>query len=504
MLEGQKVKMPGLKHLWRICQKDELELIDTAAYDILQNMGVCIDDADCIKYLKDAPVQIDEKELIVKFPEWWVRQMLTKVPRNVVCGARDPKKDLHVTGCQRDFYTLICSGATKMYVWDETKKQWESKDTTEADVIRSDRMVEGIDAYEGFYGTVVEDVEKTKQGLPAELHTAYQKMKWSTKHGGPVAITEGGIPEWDLLGRLAAEVQGGFDELAKRPIVAGLPTCIGPLTSTRQNFWAMIGAAKYGLLTYPYWGGTTPFTAPATGPAATILSLACTHYGMAVSEFLKPGVPALPWPFVTPTDPQTGQLALNPLSCLSPGIATQVYQDLYGLPTSSCSYCLTSSLDEAGATWMFSMLSQAIWGGNVVQVGTTPQAFMWETIPMGETIINLIKQMFFELTENLLRFDDEHMGMEMIKRVGPKGMFTTDPHTLKWIDPKLGLFWHANDFIHEHADQWLAKGAKTWVDICRERLPVLEKTVPDPVLPKDVDERMQAILKEADKALAIF
>jgi hypothetical protein len=83
-------------------------------------------------------------------------------------------------------------------------------------------------------------------------------------------------------------------------------------------------------------------------------------------------------------------------------------------------------------------------------------------------------------------------------------MFTTDPHTLKWIDPKLGLFWHANDWIHEHADQWLAKGAKTWVDICRERLPVLEKTMPDPELPKDVDERMQTILKEADKALAIF
>jgi hypothetical protein len=40
------------------------------------------------------------------------------------------------------------------------------------------------------------------------------------------------------------------------------------------------------------------------------------------------------------------------------------------------------SIDEAPTTWMYSLLSQAYWGGNIVQVGTTPQAFMWETIPM--------------------------------------------------------------------------------------------------------------------------
>ncbi|HMF31726.1 MAG TPA: trimethylamine methyltransferase family protein [Candidatus Lokiarchaeia archaeon] len=503
MREGEKVKFPGLNRMWRIGTKDELEMLDNAACKILSEMGVCIDDKDCIEYLKDAPVEIDEKELIVKFPEDWVREMLAKAPKSYVLAGRDPAKDLSVTSAQRDFYTLTCSGATKMFEWNDSTSQWDSRDPGEEDVIRAFKMVDAIDAYEGFYGTMVEDVARTKQGLPAELHTAYNKMKYSTKHGGPCAITENGAKAWDYLGRLAAEVQGGLDELQARPIIAGLPTCIGPLTSTRQNFWSAVGAAKYHLPTYPYWGGTTPFTAPATAPAAAALALACTHYCVAVSQYLDPGTAAIPWPFVTPTDPQTGQLAMTPLSTLVAGLATQVYQDLYDLPTSSCSYCLTSPLDEASATWMASLLAQMLWGGNIVQVGTTPQAFMWETIPMGESILNYLKQMLFEMSENLLNFDEEHLAMDVIKQVGPKGMFTTNPHTLKWIDPKLGLFWHSNDWIHEHADQWRNKGGKTWTQVCRERLVELEKHEPDP-LANDVDERMQDILKEADESLALF
>ncbi len=488
--------------MWRIGTKEELEILDNAAYNLLSEMGVHIDDKDCIQYLKDAPVEIDEKELIVKFPEYWVREMIAKAPKSYNLAGRHPENDIHVNGI-RDFYTFTCSGATKMYMWDEATNKWETRDPGEKDVIRAFKMVDAIDAYEGFYGTMVEDVERTKQGLPAELHTAYNKMKYSVKHGGPCAITEGGLQEWEFLGKLAAEAQGGLDELKKRPRLAGLPTCIGPLTSTRQNFWAAVGAAKLHLPTYPYWGGTAPFTAPATAPAQASLALACTHYCMAVSQYLDPGTAVLPWPFVTPTDPQSGQLAMSPHSMLVAGLSTQVYQDLYGLPTSSCSYCLSSPLDEAGTSWGLQLLAQTLWGGNVVQVGTTPQAFMWETIPMGETLVNYLKQMLFEMSDDLLVFDDEHLALDMIKQVGPKGMFTTNAHTLKWIDPMKGLFWHANDWIHEHSDQWLAKGAKTWTEVCRDRLKELDKYEPEP-LAKDVDERMQGVLKEADEKLALF
>lgn len=504
MRKGEKVKFPGLERMWRIFTKEELEMFDNAAYHLLSEMGVHIDDEDCIKYLKDAPVEIDEKELIVKFPEDWVREMIAKAPTSYILAGRDKRRDLTVSSAQEDFYCLPCSGSTKIYEWDEKINQWNSRMPGEADVIRAFKICEAIDTYEGFFGTLVEDVKRTQEGLPAELHTLYNKMKYSTKHGGPTAITEGGLLEWDYVGKLAAEVQGGYDELTKRPIIAGLPSCIGPLTSTRQNFWAAIGSAKYHLPTFPYWGGTTPFTSPATLPAQVALGLACTHYAMAVSQYLDPGTATCPWPVSTATDPATGQLAMTPSFYLGAGAGIQLYQDLYNLPTSQCSYCLTSPLDEAASAWMYSILMQTLMGGNIVQFGTTPQAFMFETLVMGETIVELMKSTLFELKENLLVFDEEHLALDMIKEVGPKGMFTTNKHTLKWIDPKKGLFWHSNDWIHTHPDQWLAKGAKTWTQLSRERLKELEKHEIDPPIPKDVDERCNAILKLADEELALF
>jgi trimethylamine:corrinoid methyltransferase-like protein len=144
----------------RIATKEQLEILDNAAMTVLSEVGVHIDDKDCIQYYKDAPVEIDENELIVKFPEYWIREMIAKAPRQYVLAGRNPNKDLRITSAQRDFYTLTCSGATKMYCWDEELKQWQSKDPGEQDVIKAFKMVDAIDAYEGFYGTMVEDVEE--------------------------------------------------------------------------------------------------------------------------------------------------------------------------------------------------------------------------------------------------------------------------------------------------------------------------------------------------------
>lgn len=258
MREGEKVKLPSFERLMRLASKEDLETFGNAAYRILSEMGVYIDDKDCIEYLKDTPVEIDEKELIVKFPEYWVREMIAKAPRSYTLAGRTPDKDLSIVGSNKDYYILFSSGATKQYKWDESINQWISSVPGFNDIYESVKMIDAIDAYEGLFGSPAEDVVSTQHGLPAELHATYAKFKGTSKFAGVIAITEGGIKEWDYLGKMTAEVQGGFGELAKRPIVAGLPTCIGPLTSTRQNFWAVVGSAKYHLPTFPYWGAQHP------------------------------------------------------------------------------------------------------------------------------------------------------------------------------------------------------------------------------------------------------
>lgn len=237
-------------------------------------------------------------------------------------------------------------------------------------------MVDAIDAYDGLSNSLVEDVKSSHEGLPAELHAAYAKFKGTSKNIGPIAITEGGTKEWDYLAKMAAEVQGGFDGFRKRPIIGCLPTAIGPLETTRQNFWAIVGGAKYHIPSFPYWGGTAPFTAPATPASQIALSLACTHYGIAVSQYLSPGTAAIPWVICTPVDPHSGQLTQSPMFLLTHGIGNQVYQDLYELATFGCAHALNGSLEEVATGWMANLLLLTLQGLNYIQFRAPPNALM--------------------------------------------------------------------------------------------------------------------------------
>jgi trimethylamine:corrinoid methyltransferase-like protein len=502
MKEGEKVKIPGLERMWKPLTKDEITCFDAAAYKILSEVGVYIDDKDCIDTFKDAPVEIDEKELIIKFPEYWIKEMVAKAPRSYVLAARIPKQDLSFMGPTRDQYAGLTSEATKMFIWNENTNKWDSVDPGINDVIKAAKMVDAVDAFDSFYASPVGDIQSTKAGLPAELHTLYGKLVGSTKHTGGCVITEGGVPEWDYAAKLAAEVQGGIDELAKRPILGGIPSCIGPLQSTRQNFWAMVGPAKYHLPTLPYYGGTQPFTAPATLAGAIALALACNYYCMAVSQYLDPGTATVPTAFSLAANPRNGQLSNAPFLLLSEAVQAQILHERYNLPICEYSNSLTCSLEEQASQMMSQYLTSTLTGTNFIMVDPSPQAFMWEGIVMCEEIINFCKQLLFQFND--MYPTDENLAIDVLKAIGPKKQFTTNRHTLKHIDPKLGIFWEGKTWIKTHADKWRDEGAERWLyDSARKRLKDLEKHEPEP-LPKDVVERMDNILKEADDKLSLF
>ncbi|MHA1268837.1 MAG: trimethylamine methyltransferase family protein [Candidatus Helarchaeota archaeon] len=502
MIKGKKIKLPGLDRMWRPATKEEMRLFDEAAIKILSEVGVHIDDKECINTFKDTPVEIDEKELIIKIPEYWIRDMLRKAPSTFMLAGRIPKNDMSFTGPGHDQYCGITSAATKMFIWNEEKSQWDSIDPGIDEVIYCAKITDALDCFDSFYASPVTDIQSTKKGLPAEVHTQYGKLVGSTKNIGGAIITEGGITEWDFVAQLCATVQGGFDELKKRPIVMGLPSAIGPLQVTRQNFWALQGPAKYHLPTAPYYGGTQPFTAPATMAGAIALAIACNYFLVATSQFLDPGTPTIPTAFHLAAQPSSGQLAFCPYWAWSYAVQAQIYHEMLNLPICEYANSITSSLEEQTAHMMSQYLIATIQGTNWIMVDPSPQAFMLETFVMCEEIINFCKQMIFQFNDYLPT--EENLALDVIKEVGPKKHFTTHKHTLKYIDPKLGLYWHGNTWETRHADKWRNDGAKRWLyDTARERIKELEKHEPEP-LSKDIIEKMDKIVAEADEKLALF
>jgi trimethylamine--corrinoid protein Co-methyltransferase len=90
--------------------------------------------------------------------------------------------------------------------------------------------------------------------------------------------------------------------------------------------------------------------------------------------------------------------------------------------------------------------------------------------------------------------DDEHLAMDVIRKVGPGGHFLSEKHTR---DHFMKEHWRPTLFNRENLANWIKKGKKT-VDqkLIEKALEILKTHKPEP-LPQGIKESLGRIWKEA-------
>jgi trimethylamine--corrinoid protein Co-methyltransferase len=92
--------------------------------------------------------------------------------------------------------------------------------------------------------------------------------------------------------------------------------------------------------------------------------------------------------------------------------------------------------------------------------------------------------------------DDEHMAVDIIKKVGPGGSFLSERHTMQWLNKE--------HFITDITDRrtgeaWEADGKKSVVDRARAKAArIMKEHVVAPVAP-EVEKDFDEIVMKADK-----
>jgi trimethylamine--corrinoid protein Co-methyltransferase len=92
--------------------------------------------------------------------------------------------------------------------------------------------------------------------------------------------------------------------------------------------------------------------------------------------------------------------------------------------------------------------------------------------------------------------DDDHLAVDVIKKVGPGGSFLAERHTMQWLSKE--------HFITDITDRrpgerWEADGRKSVVDRARAKAQrIMKEHKVDPV-PADVAHEFESIVKDADK-----
>ena len=146
--------------------------------------------------------------------------------------------------------------------------------------------------------------------------------------------------------------------------------------------------------------------------------------------------------------------------------------------------------------WAISLFNAGLDGANLVHdVGYLGQGLIGHpaALVMCAEIISYVKRVIcgFDI-------DPEHIGMDVIRQVGPRGEFISSDQTMKFFQQE---HWRPQLCNRDNRQSWSAKGGKNWGEVSTEKaVEILKNHQPQP-LPEDVQNALEAIRSEAEADL---
>ncbi len=465
------------------------------------------------KVYKDLGCTIaDEKKGIVKIPQNLAVEAINAIPSEQVLPGRTPENDILMNaGSGRTFRGGF--GIMALYSKLNTDNyHFEFRDCVDADNWREQKIVEYFPEYD-MTSPIFLPMDLAEAGLPVDTHDLNSTIQCNTKHIWHIDA----IDHIECYTDLAAEVLGGIEELQKRPFITNhgdTPGLVyGQKTSDRMS-GTLEGWEKGRPLLIDHTDVCIPgFQGPCTltgAYAVTVATSASMAVGLALGKngVAKGHIPVMTYDLVMPMDPYT-QMLCACADSFSKMLALHVnfWHNNYNLPKATMWPACNVGGTAAGGDTQAGLLIYHMFNAHQ---SATDQCGVWSTTvgpngiwPDGYAIAaELLKMLSFYFKD--LDFSPEAYMQEGWLAKGPRGDFMKDKYTLthmvdtgfypmrhgyglwelrqylRWIEDKLGI----NDRAHALTNK-------------------IVKEFPAPLPPKDVADRMHAIIAKYDKMYQI-
>jgi len=471
--------------MFRLLSKDALDAIHWATLDVLERTGIKIFSDKVLKMLEEAGCTINYEKKIAFIPSYLVEESLRKRQRTVRLCARNPKYDLKLDGR----HTYICTDGTGTHTFDfETGKRRES---VKDDIVKSARISDYLDTINIYWPMV------TSQDFPAHvrvLHDLEASLNNTEKHVGFETTTTPEEAKNEI--KIAAAVAGDEKKLRKRPIVNFTYCSIAPLQHA-ETIEAVLEFVKVGIPVFFMSMPQTGVTGPVTIPGSLVVNNAETLAGIVISQVASPGSPVGYSTASSNFDMLTSRwLAGSPEAGMIWAAISEIAR-YYGLPSYVGGFGSDAPTPGPQACWekVISGLFPVLSGCDVaVGIGLVDAC---TTLPFEELVIDdEIVRMVFRLAEGI-EVNDETLALDLIHSIGPGGHYLTEKHTLKHFKE------HVIPEISNRKpyDTWKREGAKSVIDVAREKTKEILRTHLPAPLDEDVQKEIKEIIKRADKEL---
>jgi len=426
-------------------------MLKKKVFKLLESYGVKLDPhPEMFKNLKNANLQVDEANCIVRFPSRILEELLKKAPKSFVLGSQNRDKSLLLPRPDGTFYARTGTGAHG-YIDPETGNY---RKVTLKDLTQWADLINQLDEI-SFLPYLFPHDAPTKT---ADVHALATLLKSTPKHIWVQPYSSESVEHLIALGVAAS---GGRKELVGNPVISIIACSLTPRNFKKMDLDIILEAAKAGIpihaCSLPGAGGTAPVTTPGTVLLAVAEILSIT----AMTQVVNPGAPVVACPIIFSTDMRTGcSLQASVEAIRGASMATQFIKTEFGLPTHNYGSGTDSpTVDEQSfsersmlTTWMAASGLDILGGAGQLEVATTVS-------PLQLIIDNEILAMARRLIAPF-HFDDDQLAWEALTTVSPGQDFLTIDHTLLHCRDGFSPF----NFIRSARDDWEGTGAKSLLD----------------------------------------
>ena len=473
--------------VFRPLSRSDVDSIHGASLEILEQVGLQVKSKAIIEVFKKGGADIDEKKGRVRIPERLVKDSLSKAPRKVILGGRTEANDLILEDGRAHFglggtptpYTLdVDSGDFRVSTSDDVVKA-----TVLGDALRNISFVMSL----GGASDMPHEV--------AWLHEVSLMLRNTEK---PIVYAAAGSEGAKYLLAMAAAVAGGFDNLARRPLVTLFSEPITPLVMPSINE-AVIEFAKARVpVAYapgPMPGASAPITLAGEHAVCNAECLA----GVVLVQLTSPGAPVLYGIHTSVLDMRTGSVCYGAPEWGLGWLIVGQLAEYYGLPTFGSGGATDSKCPDAqaGAEAFMNAFLNAVAGINLIHNCGTIAHGSSGSLEMGvicDEIISYIQRLLMEI-----EVSDEALAIDLIRRIGPAGSFMAEKHTRTHLER--GEILHPKLFNRQAIPDWKAKGQLSTREEARLKVNEILQEHKPPPLPSEVIEQIDQILKQASQTM---
>ncbi len=445
--------------LYQPLSSRDVETIHQKALKLLEEVGVTYESGmdDTLDMLKKAGCTVDEKQHRIFFPGELVIKMINKAPGEFTLYSRDGKNDLHL-GKDRVY---AGTGGTAIKILDlETGK---ARQTLVQDQYNVAKLIDTLDNIH-FYQSccVCHDVPGEKY----DVNIVFAAMMGTTKHIMFGCNYDYGLRE---AFELAAMVKGSAEELVRQPIFS-ISACviISPLKFCTQSVANIREAARLGIPTTITSAPMSGSTAPMTMAGTLLMIHAEVLAGITVHQLTCQGAPVLYGGLPGLADMSSMGYRGGAVECGMMMAAIHQLSQRIDIPNYASSGLSDSKVPDVQAGWekgITTMLS--VMGGN---------NYIHHAAGMLESMLTIAYELYIIDDEIIgssckvlegISVDEEHLGFDAIKEVGPGGNFIMSPHTHKHMRSEYFIGNGISD--GRNRDRWEADGSKTAWERANER-----------------------------------